>query len=65
MRHDPSTYIGIGEDGFRGPDHYEPFYDEPEGEQRTRVVVRQSTLFPVMAVLFSVMGMLGYFFFGS
>jgi hypothetical protein len=42
MKHDPSSYIGIGKEGFRGPDPFDPFYDELEisatdlhGRQRT------------------------------
>ncbi|MBK8631732.1 MAG: hypothetical protein IPN84_16545 [Sphingomonadales bacterium] len=31
MKHDPSTYIGIGKDGFLPPEHHGPF-DPKESE---------------------------------
>jgi hypothetical protein len=68
MKYDPSTYIGIGNDGFRGPDPYDPFYDEIEklegpvsskGVRNSAIVTRL-----VILAIFGFVGlMLSYFFF--
>lgn len=68
MRHDPSTYIGIGENGFRGPDPYDPFYDESEPDLSSRKSTSKNRdkthgkpLIPALVILL-VASMLGYFF---
>ena len=68
MKHDPSTYIGIGKDGFRGPDPYDPFYDEIEKSEGpvSSKGVRSSAIVTRLAILaiFGFVGlMLSYFFF--
>jgi hypothetical protein len=68
MKHDPSTYIGIGNDGFRGPDPYDPFYDEIEKSEGTvsSTDVYSSAIVTRWAILgiFGIVGlMLSYFFF--
>lgn len=67
MKHDPSTYIGIGNDGFRGPDPYDPFYDEMDKSERpvSSKGVRISaidTRFAILAIFGFVGLMLSYFF---
>lgn len=68
MKHDPSTYIGIGNDGFRGPDPYDPFYDEIEKSEGpvSSKGFRSSAIVTRLAILaiFGFVGlMLSYFFF--
>lgn len=67
MKHDPSTYVGIGKDGFRGPDPYDPFYDnrdESNGSVKFQRVGNSSgsTRLLTLAVFVFVGSMLAYFF---
>jgi len=70
MKHDPSTYIGIGKDGFRGPDPYDPFYDDiaaSEGPVSSKKVHSSAIVTQIASLaIFAFVGMLlSYFFFFS
>lgn len=70
MKHDPSTYIGIGKDGFLPPENHGPF--DPKSfnlapftslTERGRRFHRSSTLFG-MVIMLLVIAMLAYLFDG-
>lgn len=70
MKHDPSTYIGIGKDGFIPPEHHGPFDPKCSNlapftsfTEKSRRVHLSSTLLGIVIMLL-VIAILVYLFYG-